>query len=197
MIALKSTAVSVNGVCIHEIDEGIFRQRYCLHCLDFSCADMCCTYGCRVDVTERDRLLSYARELEPKLGIPASGWFQDYIIEDADYPSSKAVRTQVKNDKCVFNDQKLRGCFLHRFAAGLGLDRHTLKPMICALFPLGWEEGRLLVDSLLEELPCNEHGVSVFEAQKEELGYYFGRAFVSQLQDIASHTDSKIGLGTP
>jgi len=195
MIALKSAAKSIS---INEVDESIFSKRYCTQCLDFSCADACCCYGCQVDIVEKDRILVYAAELEPILGISPSGWFQKQIIRDADYPSGEAVRTRVYNDRCVFYDYRLRGCFLHRFAIEKGMDRHLLKPMVCFLFPLAWEEGCLFVAGLLDELPCKEQGVSVFEAQKEELKFYFGDAFVFELQRIAIQINSsKTGPKNP
>ncbi len=182
MIPIKSVTKNIK---IDEVDEAIFTRKYRAHCLDYHCDDICCSYGCQMDRTERDRVLIYATVLESRLGIPASQWFEEEIIKDADYPSGEAVRTRVYRDRCVFRDHKLRGCYLHRFAVEKGGDRHLLKPMVCSLFPVTWERGRLSVSTFLDELPCKDQGVAVFEAQKDELKVYLGTEFVSELEKIA------------
>jgi len=183
MIAVKSIT---NNVPIAEVAEDIFEKRYFGRCLDcLFCDDMCCTYGCPVDKRERDRILGYASALEARLTIPASVWFEDEVIEDPDYPSGEAFRTRVYRNKCVFYNHDARGCGLHSFALEEGLDWRVLKPMVCVLFPLSWEEGQLLVSAFLDELPCRGQGPSVFEAQRDELRLYLGDSFVSELETRA------------
>jgi len=179
MIAVKS---ATKGVKIDEVEESIFSSRYFARCLDcLFCQDSCCSCGCQMDRAERDRILIYAPELEARLGISASQWFKE-IIKDADYPSGESVRTKVYGDRCVFYDHRLRGCWLHRFAVEKGMDHHLLKPMVCCLFPVAWEKGCLFVSGFLDEMPCKDQGVPVFQAQKEELRFYFGGEFVSELE---------------
>jgi len=182
MITAKSMTRSIK---IDEVDQGIFTKKYFAYCLNYGCADMCCWYGCQTDGAEKARILMYATQLEARLGMPASQWFEKEIVKDSDYPSGETIRTRVHRDRCVFYNHRLRGCELHRFAVEKGMDCHLLKPMICSLFPVSWEWGRLSVSSFLDELPCKDCGVSVFEAQKEELTFYFGTEFVSELEKLA------------
>jgi Fe-S-cluster containining protein len=168
---------------LREIDENLFTNKYVAHCLDCSfCEDVCCNYGCQMDWLEMERVLRYATQLEAELGIPSSQWFEDTTVIDADYPSGKMKRTRVYKSKCVFYKNGLRGCTLHRFGLEKGIDIHLLKPMVCCLFPVTWDKGRLLVSNFLDELPCSNRGISIFEAQKDELRNYLGNDFVTELE---------------
>jgi len=183
VIGVKSATKSIK---IDEVDESIFGRKYFAHCLNcLFCDDLCCSHSCQIDRAAKDRILIYATELEARLAIPASHWFEEEVINDADYPSGEAMKIKVNRGRCVFYDHQLRGCYLHRFASENCMDWHLLKPMVCSLFPATWEKGRLFINSLLDELPCRNQGVLVFEAQKEELKFYFGTEFVSELESIA------------
>lgn len=191
-----TTGSITRSIKIDEVDPEVFTKKYFGYCLNYGCADMCCWYGCQTDGAEKDRILTYATELESRLGITASQWFEDEIVKNPDYPSGETIRTRVHRNKCVFYNHRLRGCELQRFAVDKGMDWHLLKPMICSLFPLGWEQGYLFVSSFLDELPCRDRGASVFELQKEELRFYFGTELVSKLEKLAP-PNRKIDLKTP
>jgi len=168
---------------IKEADESLFNKKYVLHCLDCSfCDDACCSYGCPVDLVEVERILHYADQLEAELGIPSSQWFKDESDMDKNYPSGEVKNTRVYNGKCVFYKDGPRGCSLQRLCIEVGMDTHQLKPMVCCLFPVAWENKRLYVSGFLDELPCGENGISVFEAQKNELRIYLGEDFVADLE---------------
>jgi Fe-S-cluster containining protein len=170
----NSPAIKVN-----EMDKAIFTKKFPADCLRRnSCHDICCTYGCQVDAAEIDKILLYKRKLELILGIPAEEWFSDKVDYDGDYPSGQCVRTRVYDGKCVFHNRRDRGCTLHQLAIEEGVDQHELKPMVCSLFPVTWNNGCLFVSEYLEELPCANQGVSVFEAQKDELHFYLCDDFI-------------------
>lgn len=172
-----------SGLIIKEIDENLFNRKYVSHCIDCSfCEDLCCNYGCPMDWSEIERVLSFAHQLEVELGIPSSQWFEDVMEINDEYPSGKVIRTRVYNGKCVFYKKGTRGCSLHRFGLEKGIDVHMLKPMVCCLFPVTWEKERLLVSEFLDELPCCDKGVFIFEAQKDELRFYLGNDFVTELE---------------
>ncbi len=177
---------ATTGVSISEVAESIFSQKYSAQCLSCQfCHDACCRYGCDVDGAEVARIMTYQKELEILLKIPAALWFRERKRKDTDYPSGEFRRTQTYHDRCVFYTAEPRGCALHCFALKKGLDPHQLKPMVCFLFPITWEQGRLFLNSLFEELPCKNQGRVIFEAQKPELRVYFGREFVSELEKMA------------
>ncbi len=180
MIPVKSVTKTIR---IDKVSTRIFRRKYFVRCLDCPlCQDMCCWYGCDIDIGERDRILTYAQDLEAAVGVPASGWFEEQTKQNPDYPSGRYTRSKVYHQRCVFYDHTLRGCYLHRFAIEKGMDPHFLKPMVCFLFPLTWHRDCLSVSRFLNELPCKNQGLSIFSAQKNELAYYLGDDFVSELQ---------------
>jgi hypothetical protein len=86
------------------------------------CKDGCCSYGCPVDVVEIGRILAYKDELETRLGISGSKWFNGDIEAKADYPSKYVKRTSVFNGNCIFHDWTSRGCLLHRMAIEKGIE---------------------------------------------------------------------------
>ncbi len=174
------------SIRITEVEKSLFFRKYFAGCLACHfCKDACCSYGCQVDRAEMHTILAYEKKLEPIVGIPSYQWFNDGLVSDTDYPSGEFTRTKVYAGKCVFYNHKSRGCTLHTFAIKEGIDHHLLKPMVCSLFPVTWENGRLFVSNYLDELPCADQGISVFEAQKSELRHYFGDGFVHRLESSA------------
>ncbi|MDY6917039.1 MAG: DUF3109 family protein [Chloroflexota bacterium] len=193
MIKVESTT---NTVRIREVDENVFTRTYLARCEHSLCDSLCCNYGCPVERGERDRILAHVGHLEPVVGCPVGDWFEERVEDDPDYPTGQRENTRVYGGKCVFFDHVLGGCHLHRLATEMGLDVHWLKPMVCCLFPLTWESGRLVVSEFLDELPCRGQGMSVFDAQKEELRYYFGDAFVAYLERVADQAVSRRSADT-
>jgi len=168
---------------IKEINQSLFIKKYLANCIGCSfCDDICCSYGCPADLVEVDRIISYADQLETIINIPSSSWFKNEITVNPDYPSGKVRYTKVYNNKCVFHKNGYRGCLLHSFCIEKGIDIHLLKPMVCCLFPVTWEKECLLASEFLEELPCKDSGISIFEAQKNELMFYLGGSFVTELE---------------
>jgi hypothetical protein len=57
------------------------------------------------------------------------------------------------------------------------------------LFPLTFEDGVLVASSEVEEreLVCAGSGPSLYEGVRGELAYYFGDAFVAELDSIRQH----------
>lgn len=191
MIGLKGATRTVR---IEGVDENVFTRTYhacCAHCV---CDSLCCSYGCPVEPDEMGRILAYAGRLEPAVGRPVGEWFEEKAEGAPDLLAGQRHDTRVYNGKCVFFDCVLGGCHLHRLAVEMQLDVHWLKPMVCCLFPLTWESTRLVVSEFLDELPCRDHGVSVFDAQKEDLGYFFGDDFVARLERAGWQEISEKGV---
>jgi Fe-S-cluster containining protein len=173
-----------NPIMVEEASHDVFVKRCPADCLDCGyCEDECCSYGCDVDVAEKSRIMGYSAQLQAWIGVPASEWFEDELVADAEYPSGAIVRTRVRSGKCVFHSRRRRGCALHSFAVQAGMDWLLFKPMVCALFPITWRKGRLLVSEFFAQLPCWDKGLPMFEAQKRALEFYLGRGFVSALAE--------------
>lgn len=182
MIPLKSSTAVIK---INQIDEHIFSERYFARCMECSlCNDNCCSYGCPVDIAEAEKIKLYKDDIEKRTGIPAPEWFSQEAEEAKGFPSEKIVRTRVQNNKCVFHDNISRGCHLHRIALEKGFDPHSIKPMICFLFPLTWEGSCLYVSEFLDELPCKNTGMTILESQMNEMNLYLGEEFIKEVKSL-------------
>ena len=170
------------------VDTAIFTHRYFGHCMRCGfCGDACCQHGVDVSVVERDRILGRAAELEPHVGVAASGWFSATIAADADFPGGAVTRTTVVNGRCVFLRRDARGCVLHAHSIQAGTDYHLLKPMVSALFPVTFGDETLLCSEELAQgsLACAGAGPTAYAMARAELHYYFGAALVAELDALA------------
>ncbi|MEO8620818.1 MAG: hypothetical protein ABI625_07120 [bacterium] len=179
------------------MDNAIFTRRYFGHCMRCGfCADACCQHGVDVSVVERDRILARANEIESRVAIPASAWFESAITVDADFPGGAATRTTVVNGRCVFLRRDARGCTLHALSLETNDDYHLLKPMVSALFPVTFGDQTLLCSEELAEgsLVCAGEGPTAYAMARAELSYYFGDELVSELDSIAERERNSMGL---
>lgn len=166
-----------------QVDADIFRLRMHGTCMTCSwCNDSCCQYGCDVNLGERDRLLALAPELGPFVQAPPERWFKTEVHADPEYPTGGFVRSELVGGSCVFLSQDGRGCAIHRFAVKTGRDYHALKPMVCWLFPVCWDQ-RVLRPSydVRDDLVCRDRGLTLYEAVREELEHAFGPRLTEQL----------------
>jgi Fe-S-cluster containining protein len=173
---------------IDRVDSLIFELKYFAHCMACNfCNDWCCRFGADVDAHNAERLDAKADELEKFIGVPKQQWFDPSdTCEDDEAPGKIWFRTTVKNDACVFLNPQGRGCMLHSFSLSKNLDYHDYKPLVCAIFPLSFEEGLLVHADELDEksLVCAGQGLSLFEGVRNELQYYFGEQMVTELDSV-------------
>jgi len=186
----KSYPCSRGVPVIDRVDTSIFQLKYFAHCMSCNfCKDWCCWHGADVDVRNGDRILSKSNELEQYTGIPKEQWFDpEDTCEDDEAPGKLWLRTRVVSGACVFLDRSTRGCMLHSFSLQKNLDYHQLKPIVCAIFPLTFEEGLLIHADEVEEqsLVCAGQGLSLFEGVRNELLYYFGPEMIAELDHLAA-----------
>jgi len=109
-----------------------------------ACTSKCCRHGVYLDPTERDRILTHANIVEKYFDETQTKdrgrWFDNSEEEDSDFPSGKCVSTEVYNDKCVFLDKDGR-CVLQVAEKEEGMQRFSLKPYYCVLFPIVMVDG--------------------------------------------------------
>ncbi len=100
-----------------------------------------------------------------------------------EFPGGGYTRTAVKDGSCVFLDRKGRGCLLHTYAAAHGLDHRQFKPLVCALFPITFEDRLLHPSEEVKDasLVCVGPGPTLYKAVRDDLAYYFGTDFVVEL----------------
>jgi Fe-S-cluster containining protein len=177
---------------LHSVESEIFTLRYYQACMQCTfCKDSCCQYGCDVNIGERDRLLALKDELEPFLGIPSREWFKPEVFEDPEYPTGKFVRADTKNGACVFLNRKGRGCGIHAFAMETGRDYHSIKPMVCWLFPVCWDKGVMRPNSdVKDDLVCFGTGPTLYEGARDELRRAFGDELVTELDGLKQQVDA-------
>jgi Fe-S-cluster containining protein len=182
---------------IDRVDSQIFELKYFAHCMACNfCNDWCCWHGADVDAFNAQRLHANAEELEAYIGVPKENWFDPSdTCEDEEAPGKIWFRTSVRNGACVFLNPHGRGCMLHSFSLEKKIDYHDLKPLVCAIFPLTFEEGLLVYADEIEEksLVCADQGLSLFEGVRNELRYYFGEEMVGELDTIRRNLPSKAG----
>lgn len=171
---------------------SIFTRRLVADCMTHACKmvdrqphlaklDACCQYGCDVDLHEREAILAKAGDIRPLL-VPAVRdvpWFDDEIEEDPDYPSGKVVRTALHEDRCLFLAHDQRGCAIHRASIERGWDFNGVKPAICRLFPLSYEEDMIVIADEYAEYSCaHVEGPTLYRITRDTLADVFDRALV-------------------
>lgn len=189
MIALSRAYACVLGApVIARIDERIFSLRYFARCMACGfCADQCCSYGVDIDLANIEALNALGADFEAFTGVTAAEWFTGEITRDPEFPSGAYARTRARDGKCVFVDRAGRGCRIHAYCLAKGLDYHRLKPLVSILFPVTFEHGALVPspETLDDTLACNGDGETLYAGVRDELAYYFGRAFVAELDGLA------------
>ncbi|CAN5316661.1 hypothetical protein BH11PLA2_BH11PLA2_00180 [soil metagenome] len=198
---------------ISRVDPRIFTLTYFRHCMNCdTCHDSCCQYGADIEMIRVKAIESLADELEPYLGVTRDWWFRTEpedigIHSDADYPGGLYTRTGIADlppgrsahnaDACVFLDPQNRGCRLHRFALEREIEVHSIKPMVCMLFPVYFQEGLLFpaIEFDLNDLVCAGDGDSVYRGARDDLVWYFGEEFVAELDEYErQYTPQRPGI---
>ncbi len=191
---LKNTYASRDGVpVIAAVDPAIFSKRYFTDCLACTfCHDICCSYGADIDVENFQRLEPYADALEDFTHVPRAEWLTGQFEDDAEVAGGRYTRTRVRDGRCAFLNRNGRGCLIHRFCLEKGLDYHRLKPVVCWLFPVTFDNGLLGPSTEIQDnsLICMNMGPTLYRAARGELHYYFGEGLVAELDQLESLTQT-------
>jgi tetratricopeptide (TPR) repeat protein/Fe-S-cluster containining protein len=179
---------------IDRVEFSIFTRRYPRQCMDCAfCQDACCSFGADVDAQNISRLEEQAAGLEAYTGVPREQWFAGERLADAEFPGNQYMRLRViarpapsHVSRCVFLRETQRGCMLHGFCLDARIDYHSLKPMVCCLFPLTFDEGLLHPAKEVDDnsLVCLDRGTTLYRGLREELQYYFGEDLIRELDVI-------------
>lgn len=165
---------------IRRVLMDIFSINYGAPCMEnCHCHDRCCSWGATITKPNVERLLEHREALEKSSGLPPEQWVVKHDLGNG----HKQLRLNAQGGACIFLDRKGRGCMIHRYCLENGIDYHTLKPLVCAFFPLTVLDGRLGISEEItsEENFCRLSNQSVYRAQRDELLYYFGEPFVAEL----------------
>jgi Fe-S-cluster containining protein len=176
---------------LRTVDDDIFRLSYFHDCMGCTfCHDSCCQYGTAVDLPKLERIMQAADVLEPYIGVPREQWFHDEVRPFPDFPGGEFRRTRVVDGRCVFLNRAGRGCLIHKYSLEQGLDVHDLKPMVCMLFPLDFEEETLFpaVEVVDRSLICVGNGLTCYRSARNDVLYYFGAELVAELDALEAVT---------
>lgn len=195
----QSYPAKAKSPVIDAVDLRIFQLRYFRRCIScYFCADQCCSHGVDVDWANAKDLQALSPDFENLVGVPKSEWFAGPVREDVEFPSGHYVRTEVREGYCVFHDARSRGCKIQTWCSRQGIDHRTLKPMVSILFPITFDN-RVLVPSgeaLDASLICGGEGDSLFEGARDDLKFFFGRAFVEELDSLWLDQVANVELAT-
>jgi len=183
-----------------EIVEGRFEAG----CSMTNCNSDCCSGGVYADVGEKEQILLHAdlvrSHMDPDQLKDTARWFEDEIIDDIDYPSGRAVGTEVHNGRCVFLNSRGH-CVLQKAAAASGMGRYALKPFFCWLYPVTLDSGVLALDDpeFVNRPSCCKHGargeLTIFDVCPEELKLVLGEEGFTELRDRLHPKAEKTGKG--
>jgi len=175
----------INGI---KIDPIIFTFNF--SCL---CNGECCFYGVYTDLKEYKKILEIKNEIVPVMDetqtVEINKWFEP-PEKDEDFQSGIAVGTELYNSKCAFLD-KGGLCTLQKLAIIKGEHKWKYKPLFCILFPLTIYNGVLTIDDehINRLKTCNKFPVAsktIFDSCREELKYFFGEHFFTELERYKS-----------
>ncbi|MCK5571492.1 MAG: DUF3109 family protein, partial [Bacteroidetes bacterium] len=147
-----------------------------------NCTSWCCEGGVYADLSERDKILQHKEIIKKYIDDSQTRdeqqWFEEDEQEDEDFPSGWCQGTEEINSKCAFLDKRGR-CSLQVAATEEGMDRWTLKPLYCILFPIEVSDKIIGFDEMLQDdQPCctvsKKFDIPLFRACKDELIHLVG-----------------------
>ena len=178
---------SSGNMLISFVHRDIFMKSYFARCLECNfCHDWCCSFGADIDIRNVERIQQHREGILKFVRPPEGEWFETEYSYFEEYEGNQYTRIHPQGSRCAFISKDQRGCGLHRYAISKGMDYHEIKPLVCILFPLSFEEGILSVAPELGDnsLVCAGLGTSVYDSLRNELEFYFGREFVQELDDV-------------
>jgi len=190
---MEEPAVALDHPRFRSVSAEIFTRRLAADCMTHRCAivetgdeklDACCQYGCDVDLRERAAIEARGVEIRALLRaeVQDARWFEPDEEEDPDYPSGRVVRTEVADGGCIFLAHDRRGCAIHRAAIEGDWDLRGVKPAICRLFPLSYEEDAIVIADEYPEYSCaHVEGPTLYRITRDALGELFGEPLVAAL----------------
>jgi Fe-S-cluster containining protein len=108
------------------------------------------------------------------------------------------VRTEVHDDGCLFLAHDKRGCAIHRASLEQGWDFRGVKPAICRLFPISYEEDAIVIADEAPEYSCaHVEGPTLYRITRDALGDIFGPELVVALDAAEAQVLAAVPRGLP
>jgi len=175
------------NMAISFVHRDIFLKTYFARCLECNfCHDWCCSFGADIDIQNAEKIQQHSEEIKPFIRESDVDWFETEYTYYEEYSGNQYTRINPYGPRCAFISKDQRGCGLHRYALSKGMDYHKIKPLVCILFPLSFEEGILSLAPELDDnsLVCAGSGDAAYYAMRSELEFYFGHEFVNELDAV-------------
>ena len=182
-----SKEYAYGNMAISFVHRDIFLKTYFARCLECNfCHDWCCSFGADIDIQNVEKIQQQREEILPFVRLPEGDWFEPEYTYYEEYAGNQYTRIHPQGPRCAFISKDQRGCGLHRYALSKGMDYHEIKPLVCILFPLSFEEGVLSLAPELDDdsLVCAGDGASAYQSLRNELNYYFGQGFLEELDAL-------------
>ncbi len=187
----------------------IFLRRVTPDCMNHTCKllkhdsrtklDACCQYGVDADLHERDGILAHADQIRALLDEDARDrpWFKDEINADKDFPSGAYVRTNTHGDGCIFLAHDARGCAIHRASIEGGWSFEGIKPHVCRLFPLSYDDESIVLSDDYADYSCalDVTAPSVYRVARDVIEEIFGQDLVDALDRAEAIVTASAGSG--
>ena len=187
---MDEPVVAVDHPRFRSVSASIFTRRLAADCMTHRCEmmdthseklDACCQYGCDVDLAERAAIEARSDDIRALLRpeVAHARWFDPEEEVDDDYPSGRVVRTEVHDGGCIFLAHDRRGCAIHRAALEGGWAFRGVKPAICRLFPLSYEDDAIVIADEYPEYSCaHVDGPTLYRITRAALAELFGEPLV-------------------
>ncbi len=178
----------------YTIDPVLFQKSFSKSCGPFKCESVCCSSGVFADVKEKEVILSHKESIKKYMDetqtTDDTQWFEQHIEEDQDFPSGKAIGTNVHNNKCVFL-RKDGMCSIQVMSTEQGMGKWAIKPFYCIAFPITVVDGVLTFDDYQDgKTQCcslqstkDSHEQPLVDSCKEELEYILGKEGYQSLME--------------
>jgi hypothetical protein len=166
----------------YRISNEYFEKGYAAGDGPCNCATRCCHGGVWADVQEHATIMAkkelIKQQMDETQTTDDTHWFEPAPVDDADFPSGKAIGTEVFNDKCVFLD-KLGRCAIQLAAVADGKHKWEWKPIYCILFPVEISDNLIGFDPMMQdEQSCcsisDKFETPLYLACKDELTHLLG-----------------------
>lgn len=166
----------------YSISNEFFEKGYSFGNGPCKCSSNCCKGGVWIDIGEHDIIMSKKELIKAQMDETQTTddvkWFEGEAVNDRDFPSGKAIGTEIVNDKCAFLD-KFGRCSIQLAAVADGKHKWEWKPLYCVLFPVEVTNNVVGFDNMLQgtEMCCTVSSVfetPLFVACKEELIHLLG-----------------------
>ena len=199
--------VAIDHPRFRKVQKEIFTLRLVPDCMSHDCRlkkeddrlklDACCQYGVDVDLGERDGILRHADQIRSILDEEVADlpWFDTEVQEDVDFPSGKYVLTKRHGEGCLFLRHDGRGCAIHRASIEGGWDFHGIKPHVCRLFPLTYDDVSIVMSDDYPDYSCafDESAPTVYQVGRPDLLAIFGEELVAAMDAI----EAQVGADQP